>query len=65
MTELEKQLLDALEAMYLSFGDNFPDGESTAVDMAREAIKAAQQTYRCASCGSVNPNEHFESCLYA
>ena len=31
-------LREALEAMYISFGSSFPDGESTAVDMARAAL---------------------------
>jgi hypothetical protein len=57
MNELCKQLLDALEAMYLTFGSSFPDNERTAVDMAREAMKAAQQRVQadtleaCAKCG--------------
>lgn len=61
MNELCKQLLDALEAMHLEFGSSFPDNERTAVDMAREAMKAAQKEVmeKCEWCGhSLDDNSH-------
>ena len=36
------ELLEALEGMHGEFGENFPDGECTAVDMARAAIAKAR-----------------------
>jgi hypothetical protein len=34
-----RELIDALEAMHDGFASNFPDGESTAVDMARSVLR--------------------------
>jgi hypothetical protein len=45
IAELEaevKRLRDALEAMHSEFASNFPDGERTAVDMARDALRATE-----------------------
>ena len=39
LIEKNVHLRRALEAMHDEFAINFPDGERTAVDMAREALK--------------------------
>jgi len=39
LIEKNVHLRQALEAMHEEFGAHFPDGERTAVDMAREALK--------------------------
>ncbi|MHA2253522.1 MAG: hypothetical protein ACXAD7_24400 [Candidatus Kariarchaeaceae archaeon] len=41
--ELITQLLEALEAMHKEFGENFPDDERIAVDLARKAIALVEK----------------------
>ena len=44
MKERIERLEEALDAMHIMFGENFPDGESYAVDAARAALRDGNQS---------------------